>query len=236
MALPTLTWVAPNCTAVSKSALMPMLRPVQAVALRDLLQKREVQGGLFVNRRYAHQSFDLERALVAAEGDKLVGLIRQNAGFLGFCSRIDLNEHWHLPANMLHFPREDTRKLFPVDRLDAIEQLNRIARLVGLKRPDQVKLQIGILVLEGGPFSLRFLDPVLAKHLWPASMTGRIATASNVFETATSWTDPCGRPAFSATAPIRSSTSPSRLRLAASFACVVISPKCSVMALLTSAN
>jgi hypothetical protein len=29
---------------------------------------------------------------------------------------------------------------------------------------------------------------------WPAAIAGRIASASNVFETATSWTKPDGRP------------------------------------------
>ncbi len=55
------------------------------------------------------------------------------------------------------------RELFPVDRLDHIEQRDGLSDLVGLQRPDQMELDIGKRVPERGPFAGGFLDTVLAE-------------------------------------------------------------------------
>src|SRR5262245_59865045 len=48
--------------------------------------------------------------------------------------------------------------------MDRVEQPDRVARLVGLQRPDQVKRDIGIFRLQRRPLGLGLLDPVFAEH------------------------------------------------------------------------
>src|SRR6185312_5686658 len=44
------------------------------------------------------------------------------------------------------------------------EMSDRIGRLVGLQRADQVKLDIAVALDEGRPFALRLLNPVFAEN------------------------------------------------------------------------
>src|SRR5665809_61848 len=56
------------------------------------------------------------------------------------------------------------RELRPVDSLDHIKQSHRLTHLVRLQRPDQMKLDIRMMLLQRRPFGLRLLHPVLAEY------------------------------------------------------------------------
>jgi hypothetical protein len=63
-------WVAPKEMAFSKSALMPIERPLEAVTFRHLCQQCEMQACFLINRRNAHQSgqWQVEGAHLGHEG------------------------------------------------------------------------------------------------------------------------------------------------------------------------
>ena len=67
---PTRTWVAPKAMAFSKSALMPMLSCSSPSSRGELGEEGEVDAGLLVERRDAHEAGDIELQLVAAEAER----------------------------------------------------------------------------------------------------------------------------------------------------------------------
>src|SRR5471032_1445187 len=137
---------------------------LQAVACGHLGQQREMQGGFFVDRRDAHQPDDRQLVSVAAGGDEGIEVGRQHACLLWFFAGVDLDEAGGALAGLLHLLGQGRGEAVAVDRLDDVEQSHGIARLVGLQRADQMKLEVGILGLERGEFLFRLLDAVLAEH------------------------------------------------------------------------
>jgi|GEM_PF-450480 bifunctional lysine-specific demethylase and histidyl-hydroxylase MINA len=140
----------------------------QAVARRDLAQQYEMWRRGLVDRRDTHQALDrqLERP---AFGDKAIGLGRDNAGFLGLLACVDLHEAPARHPDAGKLPRQMLGQFRPVDRLDHIEQRDRILDLVGLQRPHEVKLEVFDAVSSPLPMGLGLLDAVFAEH----ALTGR---------------------------------------------------------------
>jgi hypothetical protein len=85
---------------------------------------------------------DLEPQLIPAHGDEGIRFLRLDSGLLRFGPCIDLDVKTRMPVLLLDFTRDFPGDLFTVDGLDDIEQCHRIGRLVGLKWPDEMKLQI----------------------------------------------------------------------------------------------
>ena len=116
----------------------------QAIAGRDLCREREVRRRRFVERRDAHQAGDGEAVFVAAARDEGIGVLRQHARLLRLGAGVDLDEQEGaaaLPLDLLRHRSADAR---PVDRMDGVEQADRLPRLVRLQRSDQVKLEAGM--------------------------------------------------------------------------------------------
>src|SRR5262249_16544257 len=77
---------------------------------------------------------------------------------------IDLHEQAPAFSRAFHLFGERAGELWAIDRLDHIEQCDRIAHFVGLQRPDEMKLEITMAVLQFGPFGARLLHAVLAEE------------------------------------------------------------------------
>ena len=97
---------------------------------------------------------------------------RQDTGLLLLFACIHLNEELQFAILPFHFLGQDLRDLGPVDRMDHIEQRHGVARLVRLQRTDQMQFDSGIADLQVRPFTLRFLDAVLAEHPLPGVQHG----------------------------------------------------------------
>ena len=143
---------------------MPMLTWARPLRCGHLGQQREMQRRLLVDRRDAHQPDHRQLVHVAAGGDEGVEIGRQDARLLRLLAGVDLDEAGRPLAGALHLLGEGRGQPLAVDRLDDVEQGHGVARLVGLQRPDQVQLEIGIFRLERGEFLLGLLHAVLAEH------------------------------------------------------------------------
>ena len=122
-----------------------------------------MHGRLLVEGRDAHQAVDGEPEGVAAERDEGLRLGRSDTGLLRLLAGVHLHEEARALAGARHFLGESARELRPVDGLDHVEQLNRLAHLVRLQRTDEVKLEAGMALLQRRPFRLRLLHAVLAE-------------------------------------------------------------------------
>ena len=100
---------------------------------------------------------------VAAEANKRIRLARQNAGLLRLLAGVHLHEQARALAGAFHFLGKRRRDLRPVDAMDHIEQLDRVAHLVRLKRADEMQLETGMALLQRRPLCLRLLHAVLAE-------------------------------------------------------------------------
>ena len=85
----------------------------------------------------------------------------------------------------------------PVDRMDGVEQRHRLLGLVRLQRPDQVQLEARGCVRSrsAGHFALPPARGSRRTRAGPAAITGTMASASKVFDTATSVTEAGSRDA-----------------------------------------
>ena len=123
--------------------------------------------GRLVGRRDAHQPLDRETVNLAATGDEGIRLGRQHAALLRFLAGIDLHEE---PRGLAH-PRslacEFLGQALAIERLNDIEELDRLARLVRLQRADHVQFGIGEALLQRRPLRLGFLHIVLAEDTLP---------------------------------------------------------------------
>ena len=135
----------------------------QSVTLGDFGEQGEVQAGLFVDGRDAHQPLNrkVEGATVRDEG---VGVTGQDAGLLILFAGVDLDEETGAASLFLGQPRYGFGQLGPIDGLDRIEEVECLPRLVGLKRADEVKDNAIVVFTEAGPFAGRFLYAILAEN------------------------------------------------------------------------
>src|SRR5689334_15042748 len=102
----------------------------EPVARGHLVQQREVQRRLLVDRRDAHQADHRQLVHVAARSDEGVEIGRQDACLLLLFAGIDLDEAGGPLAGPLHLLGQHAREPLAVDRLDDVEQGDRVARLV----------------------------------------------------------------------------------------------------------
>ncbi len=114
----------------------------------------------------AHEARDRQRQIIAAETHEILGVLRGNTRLLRFLARVDLDEETNGLSGGAFFERrlQGFRKTRPVERLDAIEELHRFARLVGLQGADQMKLRIRIFADQLRPFGAGLLDSVFAEQ------------------------------------------------------------------------
>ncbi len=144
----------------------------QAVARGDVRQEREVQRGLFIHGRDAHQTLDCEAAVRADRVQKRVHIRRQDARLLGFFAGVDLDVE---PRGAPFFGdgvRKRARELWPIHALDHIEERDRVSGFVGLQGADQAQLQIAMDGAARRPSRDSLLDPVLAKEALASRQRG----------------------------------------------------------------
>ena len=162
----------------------------------------------FLERRDAHQAGDCQTVCVAAF---LAGRRRRPAAARRPSAArapvlISTNSSGCLSC-FCDFLGQRLAQAGAIDRMDGVEQRHRFLRLVGLQRADQVQLEVRMLLAQRRPFRLGLLHAVLAEHALAAAITGSIASAAKVFDTAISVTDEGSRPASAAglgsTSPVR---------------------------------
>ncbi len=77
--------------------------------------------------------------LLAAARDERHRLVRRDPRLLRLEPDIDLHIDRQPAPRPLHLGLQHARELVAIDGLDHIEQRHRLARLVGLQRPDQMQ-------------------------------------------------------------------------------------------------
>ena len=111
-----------------------------------------------------HISPSMERPKVSRHSaTKAFRLAGGDAGLLRLLAGVDLHEEPRALAHARHFLGERARELGPVDGLDHVEQVDRLAHLVRLQRTDQVELDAGMARFQRRPFACRLLHAVLAE-------------------------------------------------------------------------
>ena len=102
-----------------------------------------------------------------AKREKRVRVLRQHARLLRLGAGVDLDEEPRRLAALLDFHGKGGGDLLAVDRLDDVEGLDRLARLVGLQRADQVKLDrladFGCARAQVAPFRDRLLHAIFSE-------------------------------------------------------------------------
>ena len=131
----------------------------------------------------------IEPIAVAAGGEKGIGLLRQHAGLLRLGAGIDLDEKQRMAALFGDLLGERLGKARPIDRMDGVEQRHRLLApcSIAASRSDAIRCP-DARAISGGHFALASCTRFSPKTRWPAAMTGSIASAPNVFDTATSVT------------------------------------------------
>ncbi len=107
---------------------------------------------------------NVELQLVPAEAEETGGLFRQHAGLLRLLAGVDLDEELQALALLRHFLGDGCGDLGPVDGVDGVEESDGLLGLVGLQRPDQVQLDVGIARAQRRPLGLGLLHAVLAEQ------------------------------------------------------------------------
>ena len=110
IAVPTRTWVAPKRIAVSKSALIPMLRTARPLRRAISRSSAKCSAGSSSLGRDAHQPDDRQAEPVAAVDDEGVGRGRQDAGLLRLLAGVDLDQAGQPAAAALHLARQRLRR------------------------------------------------------------------------------------------------------------------------------
>src|SRR3990167_6938075 len=103
-------------------------------------KQREMRGGRLVDRRYAHQPLDIETVFGTTVPKEGIDLARRDAALLRLLAGIHLDPE----SRDLHAARRRflqlARKRWPIERMDHVEERDRVAELVGLQRADQMEL------------------------------------------------------------------------------------------------
>lgn len=139
----------------------------QAGIGRDFRQQGEVRRRILIDRGDAHHPSHGQLIFPLAFVDKGEGVSRGDTRFLVFLTCIDLNQHIRTAVKLVHGFGERPCQLFPVERLDHVEQRDRVIGLVGLQGADQPQLEIGPSLFHGGPLALCLLHAVLSEDAVP---------------------------------------------------------------------
>ena len=112
-----------------------------------------------------HQAPDLERLERGDPGDRGFehGRVEAGLGRVGIDVDLEQDRVADPGPNLVREPAKPLGQAHGVDGLDRIEQLQRVSRLVGLERPDQVPARAG----DERDLDGRLLDPVLAEQVEP---------------------------------------------------------------------
>ena len=164
--------MAPSCTANGQSALMPIERSLSPLRSAMTASKAKSRRDLLVGRGNGHQALDRQPISLAAERDKGVGVLGKDARLLPFASSVDLDKQARAFADPVDFAGERHGDFFPVDRLDHVERLDCLARLVALQGPDQMKLDRLAERRGARPQVPPFGDRLLHAVLTEASLAG----------------------------------------------------------------
>ncbi len=150
----------------------------------------------------------VEPVVVAAALQERIGVLRQHAGLLRLGAGVDLDEQQRPAALLGDFLRQRLAQARPVDRMDGVETAPpppspcsiAAARSCAARARDAAPAS-------AGHFALASCTRFSPNTRWPAAITGSMASAANVFDTATSVTPrriaraPRGRRARSPSAP-----------------------------------
>ncbi len=167
-ALPTRTCVAPSMIAVSKSPLIPMLSLSRPLSRASLSSSAKNGAGSISAGRYAHQTD--YRDIGVARHLKQFGQVGDGtAALLRLLADIDLDEARYPLPGLVERLGERLDQARPVERVDAVEQFDRVLRLVRLQAADEMERHVWIALSQRRPFGLRLLYPILAEH----AVTGR---------------------------------------------------------------
>ena len=146
-----------------KSALMPIdrwgmpLRRAMSASRAKCGEAWSSKGGMHIRPAISSPCTVRQRAMKASAS------LRQHAGFLRFGAGIHLDVEARKFAASGHFCAQRCSDPFAIDRLDHVEDGERVAHLVRLQWSDQVQFGVGPALLECRPFRLRLLHPVLAE-------------------------------------------------------------------------
>ena len=101
---------------------------------RKFLQQGKMKRRLFMDRRNAHQSDDRQVEVLSAAADELQRVFRRDTRLLTFLSRVHLDkEPRRLSARLLiELGLQGFRQAQPVEGMDRVEKLERIAHFVRL--------------------------------------------------------------------------------------------------------
>jgi hypothetical protein len=135
--------------------------PGEASSVGNFGQQREVRPRGLAERRYAHQAFNIEPVVRAADFEKPLGLGRGNARLLKFFARIDLDIKTWAATHRLDLAGEVVGQLWPIEGLNHIKEGDSVADLVGLEGTYKTKFQ-ALTTLS--PSRQRLLYAIFAKN------------------------------------------------------------------------
>lgn len=131
---------------------------------RKFREQGKVKTRRFGRRRDAHQAVDPQAKFLGhpdQEGRKLGG---RDPGLLRFFTRIDLDQQTRRTPGRCHRLAQGRGQPITIKRLDHVEQLNSLKRLIALQGSDQAQFQIRMAGAAFAPMVHRFLNPVFAEH------------------------------------------------------------------------
>lgn len=124
----------------------------QSVRTCELVKHREMRRRRFVRGRNAHKPPDRKLEPFPAKRDECGRFVRTYPGLLRFLAGVHLDEQQRNALSAIELGTERMRELRPVERMNGIEQRDRLADLVALQWPNEMKLQIRIIIFKGRPF------------------------------------------------------------------------------------
>jgi hypothetical protein len=134
------------------------------VAERPKLTQAEVEAKLATLPLYALKAVKADGAGMVEQFADPAG---QDAGHLGLGTGIYLDQHENRFAGTNARRRKGVGQLRPVQAFNYVGQPDRLARLVGLQRADDVQAQFGPGGAQGREFPRRLLHPVLPEGTLP---------------------------------------------------------------------
>src|SRR5690606_5840978 len=95
--------------------------------------------------------------------DELDRFTRIDTSLLRLKARVDLDVEARVPALLADFRSQGSGDFLAVDSLDDIKQSDRVFRLVGLQRANQMQHDVAELFAQFRPLCLGFLNAVFAE-------------------------------------------------------------------------
>ena len=162
---------------------------LQPIATRDFGREREMRSRCLVKRRNAHEAGDGQPIFIPTRRKERIGILRQHAGLLRFCAGIDFDEQQQADGPVYRF-------LLPEPRTGWRDRPNGWRRTApqppwpcwtGGGRSDATRCRRAC-DSSGGHLAFASCTRFSPNTRWPAAITGSIASAPKVFDTATNVT------------------------------------------------